>query len=1159
MKLELLSLQKVTLYRIILAIGAVLWLGFGAFYRLSTDYVDPLTLNIRLIAAFLNLALVVLSYSSDFFRKRTVVFVYALLYIAWGYLVYLGVIDGFSFHNMTSLIIVIFTVNLFFETDRYLLYFNLIINLVTVIAVFITPLELVHQLSASITLVLISTMSYLLAKARSSLIRNLESVSARYQNLVESMPVAIAQHKMVFDEAGEAVDYVFLEVNNSFEEFTGLAAEEIIGRRATEVLPSLRAGGFDWVETYAQVVQSEEVLQFESYSQPLDRWYYVSAYSQQEGYFTTAFIDITKRKQSEQQLQEQKNLLEGVINGVSDILAIQKPDHTIERYNEAGYELLGLTPEEVKGQKCYQLLGQDGVCELCATEQALETKQLEKVEKYVPEWDRYLDCRSNPVLDQEGNVVWIVEQLRDITQRKKSEKRLKEAKALLEKLTEQVPGALYQYQHFTDGSSCFPFASQGIYDVYAVTPAEIKEDAEAVYARIVAEDYDRVMESILESRDSLEVWHEEYRVDLPQKGVRWLEGIARPEKLADDSVLWHGYIRDITERKKKEKEQEVLMTSLNDIIMELDEEYRITSILTNDEEGLFFAKEELLGGRIGDFFTEELTAHFVKQFEKAKSSKEKVYFEYQSPISQEEQWFKAEMIVIKDIYDNDKYLVVISDITKRKQAEKQLKEAVKQAEAANKAKSKFLANMSHEIRTPLNAVIGFSEILKNRVEDAQQKDYLDSIQAAAQNLLSLINDILDLSKIEAGLMEIEFSAMNLKKFAQEIEQIFAYQAQKQGLDFILEYRSSVNQIKFAETRLRQILLNLIGNAIKFTEEGYIKVVIAGQAKDSTDRLDLTIRVEDTGIGIAAEEQEEIFASFSQSQSQKRGEYEGTGLGLAIVRKLVELLDGELSLESTQGVGSSFKLYFAGLEIVEKSQLVEQFPLAKLKFKAQQVLIVDDVASNRELLKVKLASRGLEVIEAVDGQEGVEKALKLKPELVLMDLKMPKIDGYQARKLIREEGLEMPIIALTAYATQEEKEKVEQAVFEGFLTKPINDQDLFTKLSKYLDYYLVGNKAETEATKEDEKVFDLEELINTLKVEFREEYEELTEVLIINQIEDFADRLLELAQKQQITELINYASQLKSYAENFALEELREQLATFPVQIEKLEAKLSEED
>ncbi|WP_248664095.1 ATP-binding protein [Fuchsiella alkaliacetigena] len=741
-------------------------------------------------------------------------------------------------------------------------------------------------------------------------------------------------------------------------------------------------------------------------------------------------------KQAQAELKEQKNLLEGVIDGVSDILAIQKPDHTIERYNKAGYELLGMTPQEVKGKKCYQLLDKDSPCQLCATEKALKTKKLANIERYIPEWDIYLDCRSTPILDKNGNVVQIVEQLRDITEQKKTEKRLKEAKKLLEKLTEQVPGALYQYQYFPNGESCFPFASQGIYEVYEVTPEEVKDDASLIYSRIHADDYDRLISSILESKDSMEVWHNEHRVDLPEKGLRWLEGIARPEKQPDGSVLWHGYVRDITERKELEKD-------------------------------LVAAKEK--------------------------------------------------------------------------------------AEKANRAKSKFLANMSHEIRTPLNAVIGFSEILENRVENPQQKSYLDSIQTAAQSLLSLINDILDLSKIEAGLLELEFEVMSLQAIFQEMEQIFLNEAEQKGLNLIIEYKTTVTHIEFDETRFRQILVNLIGNAIKFTKEGYVKVIAETERKHSEETLDLVVKVEDTGIGIAKEEQKKVFSSFTQHYGHNRGEYGGTGLGLAIVRKLTKLMGGEISLESNKGQGSTFELRFDGLKVVKKVELADKPSLQSIKFDLQKILIVDDVESNRELLKIKLENKGLEVIEAASGQEGVEKALEFNPELILMDIKMPEVDGYQAHELIRDKDLEMPIIALTAYATQEEKSKVKASGFEGFLTKPIEEQKLYAELTQYLNYSLVESKVEE--IKEKEEIIDPQALIQSLEKEFSQRYKELKKVFVINDVEEFAQSLLELAQKHRATELIQYAQELKKDAENFDLDSLKKKFNSFPLQIERLKQDL----
>ena len=409
-------------------------------------------------------------------------------------------------------------------------------------------------------------------------------------------------------------------------------------------------------------------------------------------------------------------------------------------------------------------------------------------------------------------------------------------------------------------------------------------------------------------------------------------------------------------------------------------------------------------------------------------------------------------------------------------------------------------------------------------------------------MLDLIDNILDMSKIEAGMLKIDYHYLNLNDLLEEMRVIFKDKAENKNLDFILAADISLLEIKLNKARLRQILINLIGNAVKFTKEGYIKFTVKTTIDDNS-KLNLELIIEDTGIGISKEAQNKIFASFTQQDGQSTREYGGTGLGLAITKKLTNLLDGEIDLESEEGKGSKFILKFNGLEFRESKALARNDCKQEIVFEPARVLVVDDVQSNRDFLRVKLENKGLEVIEAKNGKEGVELARKKDVDLIIMDLKMPIMDGYQALEKIREDDAEIDILAFTASATKEEKAKANEASFDDFLTKPIKQDELLKKLAKYLSCQ-EKKKNKVEVKKRLSKADFSQEIIDKLKEEFFVQFKEIKDAIIIDQIEEFAEELNDFAKRNSLQELDEYSNNLKNYLDNFELDAIEVSLLEF---------------
>jgi signal transduction histidine kinase/CheY-like chemotaxis protein len=472
-----------------------------------------------------------------------------------------------------------------------------------------------------------------------------------------------------------------------------------------------------------------------------------------------------------------------------------------------------------------------------------------------------------------------------------------------------------------------------------------------------------------------------------------------------------------------------------------------------------------------------------------------------------------------------------------------IKEKIR-AESANRAKSEFLANMSHEIRTPMNSILGFSEVLLNSVAEPKHKSYLNTILNSGKTLLSLINDILDLSKIEAGRLEISPEPVDLKVVLYEMQQIFTQKVEEKNIDFFVEIDEKIpSNITIDEIRLRQILLNLIGNAVKFTSSGFVKV-IAERRTLHNGIIDLSISVVDSGIGIPKVDQQRIFESFSQQSGQDSRKYGGTGLGLAITKRLCELMDGEITLESEINKGSKFTVTFKNVKSSDEVIVNDygyEWDENRIDFKPTKVLIVDDIPHNRNLVLSYLEGSNLTLYEAENGEIAINNAKEYMPDLILMDIRMPGINGYQATEILKndEKTQKVPVIALTASTMHSETDKINE-LFDGYLRKPIQKQHLVNEMAKFLEHEILDDEEYKEKIVQKEEIIEdviSDEMKTAFGAKFFEKMDYLKDVMIIDEVNDFADAIVQFAEENELRSVKSLAEELKNSVAEFEFDKI----------------------
>lgn len=674
----------------------------------------------------------------------------------------------------------------------------------------------------------------------------------------------------------------------------------------------------------------------------------------------------------------------------------------------------------------------------------------------------------------------------DITKIKQTEIALEQRVKQFQGLSENIPGVIHEYEFRKDGTEGFRYISPAVKKIFGIEVEDFYNFSKYVHP----EDVERIRILDKHAQETLGSYYDESRLIIPGRGLVWRSVSSSFSYITEEgSIVFTGFMLDITERKnveeslrKKEEKYRGMIANMNLGLLEVDADENILYANQSfcDMSGYFI--DDLIGTKASSLFVRGENAKMMEG--KNEMRKEDISDAYELAVKNKRGELKWWLISAAPRYDDKGDRVgsigIHLDITKQKEMEHQLIKAKQLADKSTQAKEIFLANMSHEIRTPMNAIMGMSGQLAKTKLDTKQLFYLDTINTAAENLVIIINDILDLSKIEAGKLSLENIGFNPKEVVNRAIHVLMHRAEEKGISITNSiYDNKLSHVLVGDPyRLNQILLNLISNAIKFTVRGSVDITCS-LLHDSEKTQTVLITVKDTGIGMEEEFVNNIFEKFTQEDTSITRQYGGTGLGLSICKELIALMGGQINVSSKKGIGTSVStiIEFAkgtAADIRQKETITVDTNILTGK----KILIVDDNDMNRLVAITILNSYGAVTSEAINGKEAVDLLKTNYYDLVLMDIQMPVMDGMEAARVIRKEiSPSLPLIALTANAIKGDNEKCMEAGMNDYLSKPFKEEHLLKVVAEWLGKKVILHGVEKKEENSDtQALYDLSKLV-----------------------------------------------------------------------------------